>query len=416
MSLHIQITLLSAFAILLVIAVFFLYKNGIRNKQSYILLENQKEEIILKSEELDAINEQLLAQANYLEATNQEMDAMNQSLQELLEKNQYQTHSLGMHQEEIQSQNEELLTQQEELNRKNEDMNYALRKLKRTQSQLVQSEKLASLGQLTAGIAHEINNPINYINSGIIGLRSVLDDFKVIISEYDKLSKGNAENQLNKIKELKLELEYEDLLEGIDQLTENIMIGAVRTTNIVNGLKVFSHQDGMEPQPMELHKNIESTLMLLHHQYKNRIEIVRNYGNLPTVDGFGGEINQVLMNVLGNAIQAIEADGEITITTQFIEDMSTESILAEVNPEKILKEPFVKISIQDSGEGVDNGIFHKLYDPFFTTKEVGKGTGLGLSISLSIVKRHRGFMLIKNNEATGAVVTIWLPVSQLNKS
>ncbi|MFT5619588.1 MAG: phosphoglycerate-specific signal transduction histidine kinase, partial [Arenicella sp.] len=146
-------------------------------------------------------------------------------------------------------------------------MNLAFEKLKSAQRQLVQSEKLASLGQLTAGIAHEINNPINYISSGIIGLKGVLEDFKNIIALYDKLSVENATTQLQEIKDLKHELDYEELLQGIDQLTENIMIGAVRTTNIVNGLKVFSHQDGIEPQPMELHRNIESTLMLLNHQY-----------------------------------------------------------------------------------------------------------------------------------------------------
>lgn len=291
-------------------------------------------------------------------------------------------------------------------------MNYALNKLKNTQSQLVQSEKLASLGQLTAGIAHEINNPINYINSGIIGLRSVLEDFKDIIATYNKLSAENVSVQLVEIEELKAELDYEELLEGIDQLTENIMIGAIRTTNIVNGLKVFSHQDGIEPQPIELHKNIESTLMLLNHQYKDQIEIVRNYGNIPTVDGFGGEINQVLMNILSNSIQAIEEEGKITISTHLAENLSEEAKLYDFQTDKIAKEPFVVISIKDTGRGIPKSIAHKIYDPFFTTKEVGKGTGLGLSISMKIITKHRGFMSVRNLKEHGAEAVIALPINQ----
>ncbi|MFT6961839.1 MAG: signal transduction histidine kinase [Flammeovirgaceae bacterium] len=292
-------------------------------------------------------------------------------------------------------------------------MNLAFEKLKSAQRQLVQSEKLASLGQLTAGIAHEINNPINYISSGIIGLKGVLEDFKNIIALYDKLSVENATTQLQEIKDLKHELDYEELLQGIDQLTENIMIGAVRTTNIVNGLKVFSHQDGIEPQPMELHRNIESTLMLLNHQYKDQIEIIRNYGNIPTVDGFGGEVNQVLMNILSNSIQAIEEKGEITISTHLVESLSQEKHLYNLQIDEAIKEPFVIVSIKDTGKGISEKDTHKIYDPFFTTKEVGKGTGLGLSISMKIVKKHRGFMSVHNLEGQqGAEAVIALPINQ----
>jgi len=266
------------------------------------------------------------------------------------------------------------------------------------------------LGHLTAGIAHEINNPINYINSGIIGLKSVIDDLIEVMDAYDELNSHNYLEKFPHIDQLKQELEFHDLIEGMNTLTHNISLGAERTANIVKGLRRFSHRDGKEPKQTDLHENLDSTLMLLHNQYKERISIEKDYGEIPLVECFGGKMNQVFMNVLSNAIQAIEDTGTITIETFYTEDFSQ---IQHFFPKgSHFNEAVVNIRIKDTGKGMPQMIQNKIYDPFFTTKDVGEGTGLGLSISLNIVKQHRGLLACDSEEGIGTVFNICLPTKQ----
>ncbi|MGB0521573.1 MAG: tetratricopeptide repeat-containing sensor histidine kinase [Flammeovirgaceae bacterium] len=386
---------ITALGVTLVLAL-ALFRNNRLKRRAYQLLEIKKKKLDVRTQELTKAND--------------EMQRLTEELSVLLEKTRFQTQILKQHQEEIRSQNEELLTQQEDLNHKNFELQDAIDQLKHAQSQLVQSEKMASLGQLTAGIAHEINNPINYINSGIIGLKSVIHDLIQVMEGYDQLNLANYEENFPKIQQLKEELEFHELIDGLNTLTHNISLGAQRTADIVKGLRRFSHRDGREPKQTDLHENLDSTLMLLHNQYKERIVIERNYGDIPKVECFGGKMNQVFMNVLSNAIQSIDGKGTVSVTTSFVADF--QKIEKHFSIDNSISEPVVLIEISDTGRGMPNGIQNKIYDPFFTTKEVGQGTGLGLSISLNIVKQHRGFIDFESQEKAGTTFTICLPIKQ----
>lgn len=390
-----NISVISALVIALILS-WALYKNNRQKKRAYQLLEIKKVKLDKRTQELTKAND--------------EMQRLTEELSVLLEKTRFQTQILKQHQEEIRSQNEELLTQQEDLNKKNIELQNAIDQLKHAQSQLVQSEKMASLGQLTAGIAHEINNPINYISSGIIGLKAVIQDLIQVMQAYDELNPDNFLLEFPKLMELKEEMEFHELIEGLSTLTQNISLGAERTANIVKGLRRFSHRDGREPKQTDIHENLDSTLMLLHNQYKDRISIDKQYGNIPFVECFGGKMNQVFMNILSNAVQAIDGKGSITINTTYHENFKSKG--HDFNGEGFLDEPVVIIQISDSGKGMPHSIQGKVYDPFFTTKEVGQGTGLGLSISLNIVKQHRGLIEFDSQSGQGTTFSVILPAKQ----
>ena len=253
-----------------------------------------------------------------------------------------------------------------------------LQQLKDTQNQLVHSEKMASLGVLTAGIAHEINNPINYINSSLEGLRTVSSQMINIISDNKKESE---------------ELNY--LINGFEKLTKNIQTGVIRATNIIKSLSAFSRTDNDEFVLTDIHENINSTIILLYNQYKNKIEIIKKFDKIPKIYTYSSKLNQVFMNLLSNAIQAIDDKGTITITTSFI---------------KKHKKDCIKISIKDTGEGIPKEVQSKIFEPFFTTKEVGKGTGVGLSITYGIIEQHKGRIEFTSTPDKGTNFEIYLPV------
>ena len=268
-----------------------------------------------------------------------------------------------------------------------------LQKLTETQTQLVQSEKMASLGVLTAGIAHEINNPVNYINSGLEGLKSISAQIIETVSEYDKI---NNENNKSTKEEVKKELNF--LTEGIATLTKNIQTGVNRTTEIIRGLNTFSRVDNDDLSLTNIHENLDLTISLLRNQYKNRIEIIKKYGEIPKTLAYSGKLNQVFMNIISNAIQSIKDKGTVTISTLFIEN----SLEVEGN--------CIKIVIEDTGAGIPKEIKDRIFEPFFTTKQVGKGTGLGLSISHGIIEQHNGKILLTSEKRIGTKFEIFLPV------
>ena len=245
----------------------------------------------------------------------------------------------------------------------------ALSELQQTQGKLVQAEKMASLGVLTAGIAHEINNPVNFIRTGIQALKGIFTDLREVLDGYGKITPDNAEEALEEIEELKEDVEYDELITGIDELTANITTGADRTTEIVKGLRTFSHLDEEEQKPVDIHENVDSTLLLLHSRYRDRIRIGKEYGEIPPVVCHAGQLNQVFMNVLANAIDAIEGKGE---------EQSDEEIRIRTSPVERDGHAFVCIEIADSGPGISAEMRDRLFEPFFTTKEVGKGTGYAM--------------------------------------
>jgi C4-dicarboxylate-specific signal transduction histidine kinase len=247
--------------------------------------------------------------------------------------------------------------------------------LKAAQTKLVEAEKMASLGQLTAGIAHEINNPVTFIVSSIAPLRRDLTD-------YEQLGgKGPEADELRQ--------EIGALLDGIEN-------GAKRTAEIVRSLRTFSRMDEGEMKPADLVAGIESTLTILGSRIKGVVEIERHYAPIPMVECRPGQLNQVFMNILSNALDALAGIPSPRIRIAVEQPTDTQ----------------VQITIADNGTGIPASIMNRLFEPFFTTKDVGSGTGLGLSISYGIIEQHCGHIDVTNSD--GAVFTITLPIKQLS--
>jgi len=312
---------------------------------------------------------------------------------------QFKNQELLQQSEELSIQAENLQKLNDELEQQREKAEDALLELRSTQAQLIHSEKMASIGQLTAGIAHEINNPVNYINAGIDALQDIIKKFKILIDKIDEVDTQNYRLKLIEINELKNELEYEDLVIGLNELVNSIKIGAKRTTEIVKGLRTFARSGSNRLIISDIHKNLESTLLMVHHLYRDKIEVEKQYGNIPEIECYPEKLNQVFMNLFVNAIQAINGIGKITISTQI------------ANFEKNgIELKGVKISIADTGQGIPKSIRDKIFDPFFTTKDIGEGTGLGLSISYNIIEEHNGRIEFESELNKGTVFMIYLPI------
>ncbi len=289
---------------------------------------------------------------------------------------------------------------QKELEEKNRSLRNLLNELANTQNQLVQAEKMASLGTLTAGIAHEINNPINAVNSSSITLDRLvrkLISFTTFCLKSIEKGENNISQMIDTFKE---EIEYDELIEGVKQLTGIIINGAERTTRIIESLKIFTHLDQAEKKSADIHKNIESTLALLHHRIKDKITIERQYGNIPPILCYPGKLNQVFMNLLTNAIDSLSE-----------KDDRTGTLTITIKTEKVLKDEIehLQITISDTGSGIRPEIVNRLFEPFFSTKNVGEGSGLGLSISHGIIKNHKGKIDVRSELGKGTSFIITIP-------
>ncbi|HEX5553073.1 MAG TPA: 7TM diverse intracellular signaling domain-containing protein [Chitinophagaceae bacterium] len=282
----------------------------------------------------------------------------------------------------------------------NKELKRTLKDLKETQSQLVDAEKMASLGQLTAGIAHEINNPINFVKSNIKPLQLDIHDVLELVRKYDELNTENIQNKLKDIHSFREEIEFEYIVHEIETLLSGINDGANRTAEIVKGLRTFSRVDESELKEADIHEGIDTTLMLLANSVPQNLTIVKDYASLPRVDCFPGKLNQVFMNVLVNAIQAIKSKG----TTE--EDEERIIITTEKQHGNVV------LRIADTGPGIPAAVKGKIFDPFFTTKDVGEGTGLGLSIAYSIIEKHHGKIEAFPREGGGTEFVITLPLKQ----
>jgi len=266
--------------------------------------------------------------------------------------------------------------------------------LQEAQSHLLQSEKMASIGQLAAGVAHEINNPIGYINSNLTSLKNYIDNLLALIALYEK-SEATSENidQLAQVKAFKQKIDLEFLKTDVLDLLEESHEGATRVKKIIQDLKDFSHLDSNDDwQWTNLHAGLESTLNIVNNEIKYKAKIVKAYGDLPEVKCLPHQLNQVFMNLLINAAHAIENEGTITLRT------GTENDCAWVE-------------ISDTGKGIAAEHQSKIFDPFFTTKPVGKGTGLGLSVSYTIIKKHQGEIQLTSLLGQGTTFRIILPIA-----
>ncbi|HEY1025061.1 MAG TPA: 7TM diverse intracellular signaling domain-containing protein [Sphingobacteriaceae bacterium] len=286
-----------------------------------------------------------------------------------------------------------------ELKEANEELNTTLEDLKQAQTKLVESEKMASLGQLTAGIAHEINNPINFVTSNVTPLRrdvEMLLDTIAIVEEVG-LSDASFDAKKEKINGYKEELDFDYLKIEIDHLLKGIHEGASRTAEIVKGLRIFSRVDEDDLKRADINEGLDSTLVIVNNLLNNRIEVIKEYGNLPLIECYPGKLNQVFLNIFSNAIHAINkkhgenAGGFVRIVTSH-------------------KENNVIVTILDNGIGMDEQTKKKIFEPFFTTKEVGEGTGLGMSIAYNTVKRHQGDIQVNSIAGEGTEFSLILPV------
>ncbi|GAB4407146.1 MAG: hypothetical protein OHK0039_09410 [Bacteroidia bacterium] len=266
------------------------------------------------------------------------------------------------------------------------------RRLQSAQTQLVSSEKMASLGQLTAGIAHEINNPVNFISGNIHPLRQDVAAIVSMLHAYEEIiEQEQLQVHFEAAQRLREELELSYVTDEIQDLIDGIGEGAERTSEIVSSLRTFARLDESDRKRFDLHQGIDSTLALLRNRCQG-IDILRDYGDVPEIEGYPGKLNQVFMNILTNAIQAMPEGGLIHIMTQ------------RSGPQE------VEIRIRDTGVGIPEAIQARIFEPFFTTKDVGEGTGLGLSITHSIIEQHRGHIDIQSVEGQGTEVIIRLPV------
>lgn len=299
------------------------------------------------------------------------------------------------------------------LRRKNQQLHQTLVELRQTQAQLIQTEKMSSLGQLVAGVAHEINNPVNFIHGNLPYINQHTDDLLNLISVYQQ----HYPNPTPEVQEQTDIIDLDFIAEDLPKIISSLKMGTERIEQIVLSLRNFSRIDEAEKKPINIHEGIDSTLLILHSRLKATptqppIEVIKEYGNIPLVECFAGQLNQVFMNILSNAIDAFESPETETPLTPSI-TIRTEVVSLE-NSESDSR---VRISISDNGSGIPEAIIKRIFDPFFTTKAVGVGTGLGLSISHNIiVEKHGGSIHCLSNLRQGTKFLIELPLSLENES
>lgn len=291
-----------------------------------------------------------------------------------------------------------------------EDMNKNLQqKVEEQTALLIQSEKMASMGVLTSGIAHEINNPVSFIQANLSSIKKYVARIKTLLLQYEKLEQyiQNGETEsidslMDEIIEFKKTKKIDFIIGDMEDLAEESLQGTKRVGDIVKDLKTFSRKDTAELKHVDLNETMETALNIIWNELKYKVEVVKDYGKLPQVKCFPQKISQVFMNILINAAQAIEEKGTIKIVTRHIKEGQR------------AEDAKVKIIISDTGKGIPEENLLKIFDPFYTTKPVGQGTGLGLSISYDIIKAHGGKIEFETKVDIGTTVTLTLPVEFRN--
>jgi signal transduction histidine kinase len=314
---------------------------------------------------------------------------------------------------------EALRHSESELRTKNQELQKTLRQLKQTQAQLIQNEKMVSLGQMVAGIAHEINNPISFIYGNVSYAQQYAYDLLNLVQLYGK-------HYSDPVPEIQKELSVLDLNfleQDFSKLLHSMQEGANRIREIVLSLRNFSRLDEADLKKVNIHEGIDNSLLLLQHRLKEHsyhpeIQVRKEYGLLPLVECYAGPLNQVFMNLLSNAIDALEhqpAPRMITISTSVVmrEKGEQDRELHSITPKPSASPQYIVIRIADNGPGIPEEVKKHIFDPFFTTKPVGVGTGLGLSISHSIVvEKHSGQLACISTPGQGTEFIIELPVQQ----
>ncbi|GAB1540235.1 hypothetical protein NUACC21_29040 [Scytonema sp. NUACC21] len=290
------------------------------------------------------------------------------------------------------------------------DLEQTLQELERTQAQMIQSEKMSSLGQMVAGVAHEINNPVNFIHGNVVYACEYIEDILQLVRLYQDC----YPNPVAQIQQMIEAIDLEFIQEDLAKLLNSMKVGTQRIREIVQSLRTFSRLDEAECKTADIHEGIDSTLMILNSRLKAQptrpaIKLIQNYGQLPLVECYPGQLNQVFMNVLVNAIDALEDRDQRRTFEEIQQNPSTICITTEL----LQSEKRVRIRIGDNGFGIPESIKNRIFDPFFTTKAVGKGTGLGMSISYQIItERHRGTLSYTSSVEHGTEFVIQIPITQ----
>ncbi|MEK0178000.1 hybrid sensor histidine kinase/response regulator [Microcoleus anatoxicus] len=369
-------------------------------------------------------NEEVLARAKaHLSISNltKKLQAQNEQMQQEIADRQLAQVSLRQLAEQLEKRvaertaelsdtNDRLKQEVKERQQVQENLQKSLLELQQAQTLLIQNEKMSALGQMVAGIAHEINNPVNFICGNLNYVRDYTQDLLSVLNLYQKHYPDPAVEIETKADAVDLQFIKKDLIKMLDSM----QVGGDRIRDLIFSMRYFSRQEGLEMKQINLHESIDSTLMILKNRLKfkpNRptIEVIKNYSpHVVTVECFGGEINQVFMNILANAIDGIE---EFSIQGN-TDDIKPNPYLIQISTE-LSKYNTVTIKISDSGVGISEEVRGKIFDPFFTTKPIGKGTGIGLSISWHIVvDKHGGMLRCTSIPGKGTEFAIDLPIQQ----
>lgn len=308
----------------------------------------------------------------------------------------------------LEKRNIEILREIQERRVTETKLQQTLADLKHTQAQLIHTEKMSGLGQLTSGIAHEINNPVNFIHGNLKPLQGYTDDLLDLIALY-QITYPKPPMAIHQ-KQAAIELEF--IQDDLPKLLQSMAVGSERIRDIVKSLRTFSRLDEADYKQADIHQGLESTLMILQYRFQAKlnqpgVEVIRQYGSIPGIECYAGQLNQVFMNVIANALDALEERDRDRTPAQIAAQPSTITLTTQL----IQADQQVRIAIADNGPGMSESVINRAFDPFFTTKPIGKGTGLGMSISHQIItEHHHGQIAYHSTPGKGTTLEIQIPV------